>query len=221
LSTIRLVLIIILGIIVLGFIFLMILKKRAESQTSLTATVDINPNGVSTVEFFSSSGYDDAQLMKLALLYAAKIRFVQSEEDPQIAEAYLGLMKEALDPSESSEHRDFLLRLSKLVQMLQAPIDAPSATGTGERFTIRLIEGKSTDFVNNDLPFRGLAANVPISVILVINAVAERLTKRSLEVFRIALTRLHEAMFNDSKPRMFEMNRAALAALEQAEAEVR
>ncbi len=162
----------------------------------------------------------DTQLMKIALLYAAKIRFVQSEENSQIVEAYQGLMEEALDPFESSEQRDFLLRLSNLVQMLQAPIDAPSATGTGERFIIRLIEGRSTDFVNNDLPFRGLAANVPISVILVINAVTERLKKRNLEVLRIALTSLHEEMFNNTKPGMFEMNRAALAALEQAEAEV-
>ncbi len=208
-------------VLVVGLILLvLLLNRRAAKQASLTAVVDIYPSGKSHVEFVPSSGYETKQLMKLALLYAAKIRYVQSGENPQIVELYERLMDEIVAPLDLAEPSKLAERLSDFAGTFQEQIDAPAATGTGERFTIRLIEGRTGDFIHNDLPLRGMAANPPMSVLLVMNAVVSRLSKRETQIFQQSLADLHRVMFNNNKPQLSVLNRTALVALNQAFAKI-
>jgi len=211
---------IILGVIaalVIGLLLLLLLlNMRAKSQASLTAVVDIYPSGKSHVEFIPSSNLEDQKLMKLALLYAAKIRYVQSEDHPEVVEMYEGLIDEVIAASELSDKGAFLERLSDATALVQTQDEAPAATKTGERFTIRLVEGRSTDYIQNDLPLRGLAANLPISVLLLAHAVAVRLSEHNVFVFERAFLSLQTAMFDGRKPQLFALNQAALDALEAA-----
>lgn len=215
-NTIAIVLGVLIALVVgLGLLFF-VLNLRAKSLAILVSTVDIFPSGKSHVEFNPASQVEDLRLIKLALLYAAKIRCVQSDDNTQIAEAYEGLMDDVFFPSASSVSSDLLTRLSNAVEMMQAPDETPAATKTGERFTIRLIEGKSTDYVQSDLPFRGLAVNLPVSVLILAHAVALRIDRDSLPILERAFTGLLKSMFDGGKPRLFALSQAALDLLNAA-----
>lgn len=210
---------IILGIVVLLIVGLVLLipflNRRAAKQASVMAVVDIYPSGKSHVEFVPQSGYENIQLMKLALLYVAKIRYVQSGENQQIVELYESLMEEIVDPLDLSDSGNLSKRLSEFAGTLHEQIDASATTGTGERFTIRLIEGRTGDFIHNDLPLRGMAANPPVSALLVMNAVVSRLSEHEAQTFQQALADLYQVMFNDNKPQLTALNHTALAALNE------
>lgn len=213
-STIAIVLSALIALIAgVGLLFL-VLNLRAKKLAVLVSTVDIYPSGKSHVDFSPASQVNDLRLMKLALLYAAKIRYVQSDDNPQIAEVYEGLMDDVFP--ETSPNSDFLSRLSEGFAMIQMTDGSPAATKTGERFTIRLVEGKSTDYVQNDLPFRGLAANLPLSVFFLAHAVALHIDKDNLPVLEQAFVGLRKAMFDGGKPQLFAMSKTALALLNTA-----
>ena len=104
--TIILIIFAILVSLVAGLISLgLLLNRRAASQASLTVTVDIYPSGKSYVELRPSPGYDSTQLIKLTLLYMAKIRYVQRDENPQIVDLYEQLMEEVVAPRDAPERR--------------------------------------------------------------------------------------------------------------------
>ena len=221
LKTIVIVVAVVVGVVILSIAVVLVLIKRGKARASVIATIHIEPSGKPAVEFAPCSGIDDLKLMKLALLYAAKIRWVLREEDPQVGEAYENLMQEIADPFGLSEDDDFLLRLSEIMGSVETPIDAPKASAGGERFTIRLVEGRVTDFINNDLPYRGLVVNIPLSVGLLINGVATGIERCNLLLFRKALDNLYPAIFNENEAGLFAIGKAALVSLEEARAELR
>lgn len=178
---------VIVALIIGAVLWLWFLNKRTNSNASVTAIIDIFPSGKPLVEFVPSANLKDTRLMKLALLYAAKIKYVLGEENPQVIEVYERLMREVVASSEIPEDDNFIERLSENITTIYTQDDFPMATKTGERYTVRLIEGVRT-FVNNDLPIqtRGLVANIPISVLLLAHAVAMRLSKENVPVFEAA-----------------------------------
>ena len=180
---------VILGIvlIVIGIIVLLplLLKKRASSMASLTAIIDISPTGETQIEITPSSSITDIRLIKLALLYAAKIRYLQNSEPPELIEMYRNLIEGLTESSFGKSN--FVENLSDMVKTLQNQDEALATVEKGERFTIRLIEGKTNHFVHNDLPLPGLAANLPISVLLLMHDVIMRLDKQNIPIFERAL----------------------------------
>lgn len=204
---------IVLGLLVAAYCLLLLLNRRAKVKAVLVVTIDIDPLGNAHIEFVPFSNIEDTRLMKIALLYAAKIRYIQT--DPQIVKLYQGLMKEAVTPSDSSNH--FVVRLNKSVAVDQAQYKA--ATKTGERFTIRLVEGKTTDFVHCDIPFRGLLGNFPISALLLAHAVAVRIDAPNIPIFERAFIILNRVMFAEDHPQLFALNRVALDSLIVAKAQ--
>jgi len=214
-----------LGVIIMlvgGVILLLtFLNKRASSRATLTAIIDIYPSGKSTVEFIPYSNIEETKLMKIALMYAAKVRYVLKDENPQILEAYRTFL-EGISPSkEKIEAGEFVETLSDFTENIQKQQEFSAATKTGERFTVRLIEGRMNQFVHNDLPFRGLAINIPISVMLLLQAVAIRLTDINGMVFETSIRNLNELMFNEETPQLGMLNRKVVEVLDYAEAHYR
>jgi hypothetical protein len=212
-TTITIVFGVIAAIVVAAILLLTLINKRAHNKASVVAVVDIYPSGKSNVEFIPDSNVEDTKLIKTALLYAAKVRYVQSEENPQIVEAYEMLMGAVVAPSELSESNDFIERLSEIAEAIQSQDAGPGATKTGERFTVRLLEGRRTDFVHTDLPVRGLAINIPVSVVLLARAVARRIDKGNVKIFERAFANLNRKMFDGGTPQMSILNQAALDSL--------
>lgn len=208
---------IVVALVIGAVLWLWFLNKRTNRNASVTAIIDIFPSGKPLVEFIPSANLEDTKLMKLALLYAAKIKYVLGEENPEVIEIYERLLQEVVASPEIPEDDNFIERLSKNITTIYTQDDFPMATKTGERYTIRLVEGTRT-FVNNDLPIqpRGLAANIPISVLLLIHAVAVRLSKENVLIFEEAFSNLNKVMFDGSKPKLFALNQAALGALSMA-----
>lgn len=188
-TTIAIVLGLLSALLVVSYSLLLLRNRQAKGKASLAVTIDINSSGSPHVDFIPSSNIEDTSLMKIALLYAAKIRYVQT--DPEIVELYQGLMEEVVAPSDLSNNNDFIARLD--IAAAVDPAQYKAATKTGERFTIRLVEDRKTDFVQCDLPFRGLLINFPVSVLLLAHAVAIRIAEGNISIFERAFAKLNQA----------------------------
>ena len=177
-------------ILVIGFILLIILiivvfllRKRAINRAVLTAIIDMYPSGNSTVEFVPYSHISEIKLMKIALLYAVKIKYLLESEPTEIGGFYIDLIEEIIKPSERVQTGEITERISEFAAKFKLDNETPSATKSGERFLINLIEGVSTDFVDTKIPFRGISANLPISVILLLDEITSRLSVVNIEIF--------------------------------------
>ena len=154
-----------------------------NQQVTLTAFINISPKGNSSVEFVEKSKITKIRLIKISLLYAAKIAFLLASEPIEITQAYKNLIEEIIQPAEWSASGKITERLSEIALALQEEDIEPSAVLGGERFSISLIEGGEFDFVNTELPNPGFVANLPISVIFLFDATAKQLSKGMIKIF--------------------------------------
>ena len=208
-------LLLLLGIVAVGYFYF---TKRTRSTAELTAVVHIFPSGKTIVEFNPYSEIKTELLVKIALLYAVKICWVLRAENPEIRNLYSDLANEIaisylddrLDYSGIADQlRDFAANINSVDEY-------PGATENGEQFTIRLVGGVSGNFINNDLPLPGLAANLPISVFLLADAVAQKLPHAELVKFGRAFASVATAIVHDSDFSLQKLNAFVIDSIERA-----
>ncbi len=178
-----------------------------NQQVTLEAVINISPSGNSSVEFIEESCVTDIKLIKIALLYAVKIAYLLESESAEITEAYKNLIGEIVKPSEWSPVGKMTERLSEMSSLLQEEDTEPSAVAEGERFSISLIEGSEIDSVNTEIPNPGFVANLPISVILLSDAVARRLHQKMVEVFENQFRFVTREIFRNSIAEINDLKR--------------
>ncbi len=153
-----------------------ILRRRSSSQAKLKAVITIFPSGEAVVEWIPDISGNAISQMKLAIQYTAKIAYAISSE-PQDLQNALYIVLDGIiawDEDEESPLRSeetFIQRLQNIGDILTKGT-SESFYNKADRFVVELIEGESGEFVVNDLPFPGLAANVPISALLLLSEVA-------------------------------------------------
>lgn len=170
-------------------------RRRTSGRAKLKSVVTIYPSGESTVEWNPDISANAISKMKLAIQYTAKIAHAISSE-PQEVQDVLHTLLESIIAYEGDEEspfqseEDFILRLQHIGDIL-AKSTSESFYDKADKFYIELIEGQSGELVVNDLPFPGLAVNVPISALLLLSDVASSgLTTDEKLVFQHVLTGL-------------------------------
>lgn len=203
---------------IIGLIILlpMILNKRSASKASLTADIYILQNGESKVVFIPEINIYEMQLMKMALLYAAKIGHALGNDSPEIIQLYKDMIGSIVTPSKIDPlERDFIEKILDLIEKVKIQYKDADPSKKGEIFTVHFIEGKSRDYITSTLPFNGIYANLPFSVICLIQAVVTRLSTENIKIFERALLHLGSIMFAPDTPlSAIKLNEVALSSLE-------
>ena len=166
-----------------------------SETVNLTAIINIFHYGNSDIEFIPSSDINEIKLMKIAFLYAVKVRFLLETEPLELKEMYQGLFEAIIKLSDWSPVGVVTERLKEVASSLEMQDEDLPYLGTDERFLINLVKGEETDYVITEIPLPGLAVNLPISAIILSNAVASRLSMKNLEIFENQLSTFMKQVF--------------------------
>ncbi len=170
----------VLTISVLVVLFLVIVfwffVKKQKVRSSLTAVIDIDPSGKSNVEFSPPLEITDERLIKLALLYFVKIRFLVASEPDEVFNAFKEIFGQIEEQVNENGFSSIRASIAEFAEIFRNPDGGSAATNNGERFIVSLIDESSVNHVETKLPFPpGLAANLPISVVFLIEEVFSRI----------------------------------------------
>ena len=177
-----------------------VLRRRSASDEVLKASISISQSSPAVVHWEPYDNLTEWRIMKLATLYVAKIGFVLDSGHPEIRDMFRTALEHLVGDDGSVPDDEFHARLEELAEGLQSLSPEPATTKTEEIFVITMVEQFSEDSISNTLPFRGLAANVPISAILLMNDVATRITApMNLHVFERCVAHLVREMYQIDK----------------------
>jgi len=190
------------------------MHKRADDSTTLTALVRIPKKGSASVEFAPDDNITADRLIKITILYFAKLCYVLTDDDHGVKQLFNGLLEDLV--GEGTDPKRILNRSEQTLNAIEDGMgDSPRAALEVADYRIRLIEGYRT-FVNNDIPVfpRDLLGNVPISGILLLNAAARRLSPddqtnlgRALQIF------VDKVVVSSDMSGLFALNQAGLDAI--------
>ncbi|CAN5396384.1 hypothetical protein BH20ACI1_BH20ACI1_23670 [soil metagenome] len=171
------------------------------------ALIDIFPSGKSKIEFVHQSKIKEIKLMKIALLYAVKIAYLLESEPTEMNDAYKNLIEDIVKPLEWFPTGKMTERLSEIATMLQSQDEQPSAVMECERFFVSLVIGTEIDYVNTEIPHPWLVANLPISAILLSDAVASMLSHKNIEIFENQFRFFTKEMFRNRLMEISDLKR--------------
>jgi hypothetical protein len=145
----------------------------------------------------------DAQsddLCVLVLCYASKIRWLLETEQPILRTVLDRSLREALVYWEEPGS-DLISRMPSGLT-LEKSVRSDAEVKSGERFVIKLHRrgagtSKARSWVSTSIPRPGLAANLPLSVLYVLNGVFSILSQSDRARLRDALQRWHNEAFAD------------------------
>lgn len=190
--------------------------RHMQSKASITAVIEF-PVDVPAVVNLSPIDADDLTMIKFSLLHAAKIHHVLQECPNRTGEFLTSILQE----STSSGKGKMFDYISDFLEQLESKMKSeglPRANGNKERYVAWLYEG-ATSFVNTELPVvpRGMAMNTPLSVLLVADYVAKRISDRNRFIFESALREFIERLASkSSKVGLLEFQGMSLTAFERA-----
>lgn len=194
--------------LVLTIVFWFVLKKRKAQKTSLTAIIDIYPSGKSNVEFNPYTEVSELKLMKIAILYLVKIRYISSSEPDEIFEMFKGIFKDIVGTEVTNEKNHIQYKIEDYANSFRETNGEIAATKNGERFIVNLIEGETMDYVDTQIPFpSGLVANLPISVIFLFEEVFSKIPSENRERFEQLLKFVSSKLFLTKEMNLNDMTR--------------
>lgn len=143
-------------------------------------------------------------LIQLALCYGSKIRWLLQMEPEQVRDIYHGLCNEVID-FWSAPGADLIDRMPTASQ-LREDDSSPHAVVGGEQYVVTLYR---TDYHNlhnkawviTTVPHPSLAANIPWSFLLVLNAVFVLLKPSEQETLRRAIVDWYKYAFEELHPK--------------------
>ena len=178
-----------------------------DERVILTAIINIFHSGESDIKFIPSSNINEIKLMKIAFLYAVKVRFLLETEPLDLRKMYKDLFEEITESSKWHPTGAIAERLKEMVSILEMQGEELPESLSEEEFIINLVEGEEIDYVVTKIPLPGLAVNIPISVILLSNAIASRLSTKNLEIFENQLSTFTQLAFDIKEFQLADLKR--------------
>lgn len=173
--------------------------RNRRAQITINIPVTGSPN-------FQITPHDASpeDLSLLTLCYGSKIWWLLQREPEQVRDIFPGLCNEAID-FWSASGADLIDRMPSACR-LREDESTPHAVAGGERYVVTLYR---TDYHNlrnrawviTTIPRPSLAANIPWSFLLVLNAVFVLLKLSEQETLRLAVTEWHRYAFGQSLPK--------------------
>lgn len=164
--------------------------------------IRLEPSGEASVTFRPHSLRPD-QLVRLALVYGAKIRWLLLNEPHGATDTFRAVVEEAINSWSSLTVQD--LRTDTWLRQITAGAAGAAAPNTvpgGEEFRLRYFEGSRgaevTGWVVNTLPRPGLSANIPWHFLHVLQAVRARLSQEDRRRSEVSLQLWRDAIFGPS-----------------------
>ena len=205
-------------LLVAAIVWLGLAVARRHRNRRAQFTVTIPVAGPPTLQLTPHDASPD-DLSLLALCYGSKLRWLLLTEPERIREILQELCSEAID-FWTEAGTDLIERMPS-ARRLRADESSPHAVADGERYVVTLYR---TDYQNlrnkawvmTTIPRPGLAANLPWSFLLVLNAVFALLKPSERDTLGRALVKWYECAFGESPP---EGRSSALNALFKASLE--
>jgi hypothetical protein len=191
---------IIAAIVVLSLVAFFLGHQSRGQNPQLVAIISIKEDGTHNV-IFEPDAAMGADLTRLLLVYASKLRWLVLSEDHSVQNLFQGLTREIADVWLLAE--DSLLEVMPTANALRDAGGLFSVPG-GETFTVKYYRTQSSSpnrsFLHNDLPRPGLAANLPWHFCVLSDAVFQRLGQQERDTAYAAYATWLEAAYEGFPP---------------------
>jgi len=179
---------------------LAVARRHRNHRAQFTVTIPVS--GPASLQLTPHDASPD-DLSLLALCYGSKVRWLLLTEPECIPEIFQELCSEAID-FWSEPGADLIDRMPS-ARRLRANESGPHAVAGGERFVVTLYRTdcqnlRNKAWVITTIPRPGLAANLPWSFLLVLNAVFLLLKPSERDTLRQALAKWCERAFGEPLP---------------------
>lgn len=161
----------------------------ARRRPFITARVTLDPSGKAAVTLHPNES-EPARLMRLALTYGAKVRWLLNNEPEQARQTFALVVHEALANWRSPAVADLLSDTDLGAISAEATAaGAPHTVPGGEDFLIRYFEARDgSAWVTNDIPRPGMSFNIAWHYVHLLQAIRSRISVQDREWTHTALS---------------------------------